>query len=816
MGDSFEALRALARRVASAAAARDTPPSLVSALDAVAAALGAPGTVTSESDALTAAERALVLASELCDRAKRRAWLGKLVKRVRKRAKAFADLHKALFVLQLIALASQPRPRDTSTRCELLWVDDNPENNANDASRLASTYDRHREGEPAGQAGALLIRWLRANSWSAPVLLYCGDPATVWGVVETLRVQAEHDDVLVATTQTQLEMYVKSMGEKVWEDEGDDDEKKEVPPADAMDEDDADDASDNELAKDDKGEIAGEIIGKQVEKEEEQKEVEEDEEEEDDDTVEEAVDDNEADELARREAEAAAKAKAEAERAAKEEAERVAKEEEAERAAKEEERKRKEEEEEEERKKRELEAEEERRRKEEEDRTRIVRFDISAPADCRCHVPFRIVVSPFTVHGPFVPSPPPLPTFSPPLPLVPAVEGNQIAFDVTIASPGIYVLTMGDVVREIRAAPGPATLVRLVDDRRPVELLRGTVTTLRVEPCDAGGAPTPLETTRNVDARLKRADNSGVGDCWAFVRDTGGRSAFDVSFYPTHAGDYRLEMLLDDHAELVDARVSDKRKESGGAAESERKRRHVAADDVDDDENIETRPQNDAANNAVATAVDEDVVDNNDNDADEASASTVHMSDDAVVADADADADAVADTDLDDIDALLHSSPTHSDDDEREMPTVPIRHEDVADDSDADTEEAIDDIDGLAAESDEQRNDADVKNGGGSDNSDDDDDDDDVGAPTLAFEPMADTDLLQSSASSSDEMLPTLAFDAVPAAAAATAAAAAAAATAAAAANAFKFKTPARVVEKEPVVDDDADKTAFELPTLEF
>lgn len=119
---------------------------------------------------------------------------------------------------------------------QMLWVDDNPQNNDEEIRKYAPLYhlhveqlassaavrsylaarasvqrrsaatcrlitDRHREGEgdddgtlqprrefvsyllPAcNQAGVRLVEWLRAHDWPMPALLYCGNPATVWAV----------------------------------------------------------------------------------------------------------------------------------------------------------------------------------------------------------------------------------------------------------------------------------------------------------------------------------------------------------------------------------------------------------------------------------------------------------------------------------------------------------------------------------------------------------------------------------------------------------------------------------------------------------
>ena len=120
--------------------------------------------------------------------------------------RALADLHKALFVAQLLVLAAAAAAGGGAAEAKrvLLWVDDHPENNRDEMAKYGGRYeiefralvsttavrehlathdddlrarsaatfrlitDRHRDDEPDGQAGANLIRWLRSNGWSVP------------------------------------------------------------------------------------------------------------------------------------------------------------------------------------------------------------------------------------------------------------------------------------------------------------------------------------------------------------------------------------------------------------------------------------------------------------------------------------------------------------------------------------------------------------------------------------------------------------------------------------------------------------------------
>ena len=117
-----------------------------------------------------------------------------------------ADVHKALFVAQLLVLAADAK-RGADTSRVLLWVDDHPENNTDEVAKYGAQYsiefrqlvsstavrehlaanavlqgqspaqfrlitDRHRDDEPDGQAGANLIRWLRTNDWKVPGIFF--------------------------------------------------------------------------------------------------------------------------------------------------------------------------------------------------------------------------------------------------------------------------------------------------------------------------------------------------------------------------------------------------------------------------------------------------------------------------------------------------------------------------------------------------------------------------------------------------------------------------------------------------------------------
>jgi hypothetical protein len=158
---------------------------------------------------------------------------------------ALADLHKVLFAVQLLCLTlgdsvvaiesgdgdddgdgdDGAHDGDDGERV-LLWVDDNPENNVNEVNKfgvmwdidfvqLTSTRavqehlakrgalrrrsaahfrlitDRRRVDDP-GDAGATLVAWLRGARWRVPCLLYCGDPNSVWGAPDLLKLQATY------------------------------------------------------------------------------------------------------------------------------------------------------------------------------------------------------------------------------------------------------------------------------------------------------------------------------------------------------------------------------------------------------------------------------------------------------------------------------------------------------------------------------------------------------------------------------------------------------------------------------------------------
>lgn len=197
------------------------------------------------------------------------AWATRLAKKgVQKKKPASSDkevvaqvveLHKLLFAVQLLCLVDAPahtvdendddddeEEEDKEDDVLMLWVDDHPENNRAEVEKYAPKFDvafrqltssadvrsflaaraplkrrpasafrlisdRHRDDEPGGQAGANLARWLRRERWFAPVLLYCGEASTVWGVADVLALQAEVSDLLVCCTQTQLELYCQTM-----------------------------------------------------------------------------------------------------------------------------------------------------------------------------------------------------------------------------------------------------------------------------------------------------------------------------------------------------------------------------------------------------------------------------------------------------------------------------------------------------------------------------------------------------------------------------------------------------------------------------
>lgn len=174
----------------------------------------------------------------------------------RKADAAVAELHKVLFVVQLLCLVDAPGAAaaddadllgdDVADERLMLWVDDHPENNSAEiakygpkydvafvqlnsssatraylarhtalnqrpASRFRLISDRHRDDEPGGQAGPNLIRSLRRDAWHVPALLYCGDPNTVWGVPDVIALQTELSDLLVCCTQLQLDLYLQTM-----------------------------------------------------------------------------------------------------------------------------------------------------------------------------------------------------------------------------------------------------------------------------------------------------------------------------------------------------------------------------------------------------------------------------------------------------------------------------------------------------------------------------------------------------------------------------------------------------------------------------
>lgn len=52
-----------------------------------------------------------------------------------------------------------------------------------------------------------MIKWLRSSGWITPILVYCGD------IFKNLSIHCGFPNVLVASTQTQLEMFFSTMVE---------------------------------------------------------------------------------------------------------------------------------------------------------------------------------------------------------------------------------------------------------------------------------------------------------------------------------------------------------------------------------------------------------------------------------------------------------------------------------------------------------------------------------------------------------------------------------------------------------------------------
>src|SRR5579885_3077640 len=67
-------------------------------------------------------------------------------------------------------------------------------------------------------AGLALIKWLRNNDWNTPILIYCED------MMKILSWHASYSNVLVASTQTQMDIFFQSMTQNLIEEKK---EKKE-------------------------------------------------------------------------------------------------------------------------------------------------------------------------------------------------------------------------------------------------------------------------------------------------------------------------------------------------------------------------------------------------------------------------------------------------------------------------------------------------------------------------------------------------------------------------------------------------------------
>lgn len=77
----------------------------------------------------------------------------------------------------------------------------------------------------------VLIKWLRTNGWNTPILIYCGD------MMKNLSWHASYPNILVASTQTQMDIFFQSMTQNLAEEKKEKKEKKEKNAKEEMDDD---------------------------------------------------------------------------------------------------------------------------------------------------------------------------------------------------------------------------------------------------------------------------------------------------------------------------------------------------------------------------------------------------------------------------------------------------------------------------------------------------------------------------------------------------------------------------------------------------
>eukprot|EP01116_Phalansterium_solitarium_P001061 TRINITY_DN1085_c0_g5_i1.p1 TRINITY_DN1085_c0_g5~~TRINITY_DN1085_c0_g5_i1.p1 ORF type:complete len:987 (-),score=351.91 TRINITY_DN1085_c0_g5_i1:134-3094(-) len=215
-------------------------------LEALRKPFGAGKAKPAQKKALTTLSEALETTRAMVERYGHKGRYGKLIKKKKPKADAqeqilelITDLQKALFLVQLTVLVTAQTATDAERR--VLWVDDNPENNTKEADAAKASYAidvvqtvstaeaqaylaAHPELKTAASnefriitdcfrvdegedAGLNLVKWLRGNGWTAPVLVYCGN------MMNVLEMQSQHSLLLTSSTSTQLDMFFASMAE---------------------------------------------------------------------------------------------------------------------------------------------------------------------------------------------------------------------------------------------------------------------------------------------------------------------------------------------------------------------------------------------------------------------------------------------------------------------------------------------------------------------------------------------------------------------------------------------------------------------------
>eukprot|EP00727_Mastigamoeba_balamuthi_P006678 m51a1_g2630 putative C-tail anchored protein (1328) ;mRNA; r:564817-570295 len=201
----------------------------------------------SEKEATAALREAAAHIKDTLSAAGRLGWLTQAFKKPAKKKQrsdtalhlAVRDVQASLVALQAHALVQSSAAGRADGAREVLWVDDHPENNEDEAAEARARYglavtqctstsdalehldehpdlktrdpshfrivtDLHRDDE-GDDAGKNLIEWLRRHGWNTPVLIFCRYSEA------GLPLASSNNNVLVATKQGQLYLYFSTM-----------------------------------------------------------------------------------------------------------------------------------------------------------------------------------------------------------------------------------------------------------------------------------------------------------------------------------------------------------------------------------------------------------------------------------------------------------------------------------------------------------------------------------------------------------------------------------------------------------------------------